>query len=340
MEYREIGQSGKKISIVGFGTGDNAGLMVTGDPGDQRRAVEHALELGINYFDTAPAYGQTRSETNLGRVLAEAGVRPVICTKVEVMPEHLDDIAGRVVETVEASLTRLGVDWVDVVMIHNPPHLRTDAGSPAWAHLSINDFIGSRGCLEGLEKLHRDGKVDLFGFTLDSLDMEAVDACLETGRFAFINAWYNLINPSSGVDLPRGLQVDYDFKNVIAHAHAHGTGVAAIGPHARGVLTEHAIAGGGRHALATGGLTNNQDAYHAMVAQAQQMSFLSRHGEQTMNEAALRFVLSTPGVLTVLGGFSELSHVDEMVSSASGEPLSEQDMARIEMVWRGNFGRS
>jgi Predicted oxidoreductases (related to aryl-alcohol dehydrogenases) len=85
------------------------------------RAVSRAIELGINYFDESPDYGDGVSETNLGRVIRELGIRPIINTKVEIRAENLDDIAGHVERSVDASLKRLGVDWVDIVQIHNGP---------------------------------------------------------------------------------------------------------------------------------------------------------------------------------------------------------------------------
>src|SRR5574342_443266 len=115
MKYRTVGTTGLSISEIGFGTGGTAGLMVNGSHEEQLSAVERAIELGINYFDESPDYGDGVSETNLGRILAELGLRPVLTTKVEVRNEDLNDIAGHVERSVEASLMRLGVDYVDIV---------------------------------------------------------------------------------------------------------------------------------------------------------------------------------------------------------------------------------
>ncbi|MFB3098101.1 MAG: aldo/keto reductase, partial [Dehalococcoidia bacterium] len=80
------------MSEIGFGCGGNAGLMVRGSPQQQREVIERALELGINYFDQAPDYGDGLSETNLGRALKDLGAHPYITTKVEVRAEDLGDI--------------------------------------------------------------------------------------------------------------------------------------------------------------------------------------------------------------------------------------------------------
>ena len=69
MERRRFGRTGLEVSALGFGGGNVGGLMVRGTPAEQERAVARAVELGINYFDTAPSYGDGESELNLGRVL-------------------------------------------------------------------------------------------------------------------------------------------------------------------------------------------------------------------------------------------------------------------------------
>ncbi|HAJ00144.1 MAG TPA: aldo/keto reductase, partial [Dehalococcoidia bacterium] len=121
MNYRDVGNTGIRLSEIGFGCGGNAGLMVKGTPEQQREAIQTALESGVNYFDEAPDYGDGVSETNLGQALKDLGVRPYITTKVEVRVDNLDDIAGHIVRSVDQSLERLGVDYVDFLQLHNGP---------------------------------------------------------------------------------------------------------------------------------------------------------------------------------------------------------------------------
>ena len=75
MNYRQFGSTDIKVSEIGFGCGATAGLLSRGDPEDKRKTVARALELGINYFDTAPGYDRTLSESGLGQTLAELNVR-------------------------------------------------------------------------------------------------------------------------------------------------------------------------------------------------------------------------------------------------------------------------
>src|SRR5262245_66320739 len=108
MDTRTFGRSGMQLSILGFGCGAVGGLMVRGAPADQERAVARALDAGINYFDTAPSYGNGASEENLGRILKSLKPEIFLSTKFTVLPEHRKDIAGGIAHSLEQSMTRLG----------------------------------------------------------------------------------------------------------------------------------------------------------------------------------------------------------------------------------------
>src|SRR5947209_16238068 len=86
MEKRRLGRTGLDVSLLGFGCGAVGGLMVKGAAADQERAVSRALELGINYFDTASMYGDGESERNLGRVLKSLKPNIYVGTKVRLSP--------------------------------------------------------------------------------------------------------------------------------------------------------------------------------------------------------------------------------------------------------------
>ena len=341
MHYRPMGSTGVLISEIAFGTGDNAGLLVRGTLDDQRRAFERALDLGINYWDTSPDYGdhQGIAETNIGRLIKEFGVRPIITTKVEVMPEELNDIAGAVERSLDRSLQRLGVDWVDVLQIHNPPHLERNAKISGWIYLGIEDYLGPGGALEGLERVQRQGKVRFLGFASEHAEAEAVRRLLDTGFFRMINVWFDLLNPTAGYGSVPGMCVGHDYERIIDHAARAGAGVAIMRPLAGGSLAEHAIAGGSRHPLAGGGLSRNRETYQEMVEQASSMAFLSKPGEHKLSDAAYRFILAKEGVTTVIGGYSEIDHLEQAVANSGAAPLSPEEMARLEMVWRANYGR-
>src|ERR671924_1887139 len=119
MQYRTVGKTGVKISEIGFGCGKNAVLMVKAPYEEQLRAVRHALDQGITFFDTAFAYGLGKSEENLGRILNDLGANPFISTKIRLEADAVGDIKSATIRAVEAALSRLGRDRIDLIQLHN-----------------------------------------------------------------------------------------------------------------------------------------------------------------------------------------------------------------------------
>src|SRR5262247_3134339 len=119
MERRRFGKTGLEVSALGFGAGNVGGLMVRGTPADQERAVARALDLGINYFDTAPSYGDGQSEQNFGRVLKTLRPNLIVGTKFRIPSEARGRVAEALTASLETSLRRLGLDRVDLLQLHN-----------------------------------------------------------------------------------------------------------------------------------------------------------------------------------------------------------------------------
>jgi len=338
MEYRRVGNTELRISEIGFGCGGNAGLMVRGSPAEQRRVVARAGELGINYFDNAPDYGNGLAEENLGRVLKELQIRPVLTSKVEVRHTDLGDIAGHVVRSTEASLKRLGIDALDILQIHNgpapsPPALHGRAYTQLW----IDDYLRPGGALEGLQRVLQAGKARHIGFICRGNDADQVRQLLDLNVFRLINVPYTLLNPTAGMAKPEGLEVDRDFGGVIDYAHAHEVGTAIYSPLAGGFLADAIVAGDARHPLA-GPRNSASEAYRRILEMSRGLSFLRREGLHTLAQASVRFILMHPGVTVVLGGFSAMDHLEEIVPVSGAGPLTPELMARVEAVWRANFG--
>jgi L-glyceraldehyde 3-phosphate reductase len=247
------------------------------------------------------------------------------------------------------------VDYVDIVEIHNSPAFKHTPDIPwGWMALSLEDYLGRKGALEGLENARRAGKVGFFGFgapmespnraRLDGvakyrklmrelMDIPVVRALFATGKFDLVNVEYNLINPTAGTPRPRGLDVDMDYGDIITLANSYSVGIAIFSPLAKGALTEATLAGAGHHPLARG--TDNA---MLLAAQASALRFLSRPGEQTLSEATYRFNLMHPGVTTLIGGFSATEQLEEAAGVSGSHGLTPQEMARVEMVWKANFG--
>ncbi len=137
MEYRPLGNTGLNVSEVGFGCGNVGRLMIRGEHRDQVEAVARAMELRINYFDTASSYGDGQSETNLRRVLKELSADVLVGTKFRVTTHDPGEVKGNVIASVEASLGRMQRDQVDLIQLHNQV-----AATPAGGSVSPDEALG------------------------------------------------------------------------------------------------------------------------------------------------------------------------------------------------------
>jgi aryl-alcohol dehydrogenase-like predicted oxidoreductase len=337
MRYRQIGTTELRISEIGFGTGDNAGLMVLANHEQRREAVRRALELGITYFDTSPDYGKGRAEVQLGEALRELDAHPVITTKVEIMPEHLGMIALRVRESVEASLRRLQLGAVDIVQIHNPPSAQHTTSIRVWTPVTVDDVLGPGGALEALRQLRDEGKVRYLGLACESAEPDVVKRLLDTGEFSIINVWYNLLNPTAGVALRAPHDSVHDYGGIIDYAHQKGLGVAVIRPLAAGALTRQAQGLEGRHSLASPvAMGGSMESYLQEVRKASAFNFLVR-ADRSLPQAAYRFLLQHPGVSTVISGPSDIAQLEELASWSDTPELTDDELRRIQAVWQANF---
>ncbi len=182
MEYAQLGRTGVRVSRLGFG-GAPAGLTnylgaYTPADAQQRRevvaAIERAVDLGVTYFDTAPAYGQGASEALFGEALA--GLDDVfVATKM--VPET-DDVRA----SVEASLARLRRDRIDLLQIH---------GS-SYSDETAEAFLAPGGRVSQMEALRDEGLIRFLGFTTEDQN-PAVYRFIESGRFDAIQLCYNLL---------------------------------------------------------------------------------------------------------------------------------------------------
>eukprot|EP00892_Ulva_mutabilis_P002944 jgi/Ulvmu1/12650/UM094_0006.1 len=121
MPRRSLGSTGLKVSVLGFGASPLGGVFQDIDEAEGIAAVHEAFKLGINFFDTSPFYGVTRSETVLGRALAGLPRdKIVVATKCgRYGPEEFDFSRERVLREFDASLGRLGLDYVDILQCHD-----------------------------------------------------------------------------------------------------------------------------------------------------------------------------------------------------------------------------
>ncbi len=336
MRFNKIGAAELSLSAIGFGCGGNAGLMVRGSARDQTRIAARALELGINYFDNSPDYGDGAAEINLGRALREIGAKPLLNSKVEIRAENLSGIAGHVVASAEASLRRLGAERLDVFQIHNGPCARPPVmAGKDYAHLWIGHFTAADGAMEGVRRLLRDGKIRAAGFICRGNDAAEAGELLGSGLFHLINAPFTLLNPTAGYAIP-GWSAGKDFGGIINSAAARGAGTAVYSPLASGFLTGAALAGGPRHPLARA-YDMSAAASLRLQKQARAVSFLASEHGTTLAQAAFRFILGHPGVTTALGGFSAMEQLEEIAAAADMPPFGADAMARLQALWTADF---
>lgn len=336
MQYRRVPCADLTLSEIAFGCGGNAGLMVRGSAEEQERAVARALELGVTYFDNSPDYGNCVAETNLGRALKSLHARPIVNTKVEIRAENIADVAAHVVQSAEHSLRRLGVERIDVFQIHNGPIAKpiTLEGRD-YKQLPLGSYLGSRGALEGLSRLKSAGKIRRAGFICRGGDGAEVRQLIETGEFAVINVPYTLLNPSAG-EAPDGARFAPDYCGVIPFAQGHGVGAAIYAPLAGGFLSDESVTGAPAHPYARG--PKEGESTNRNRARAKAVRFLAAETGLSLAQAAYRFILGSPSVTTALGGFSSIAQMEEIVAVSGMPPFPADLMARLQDVWRANFG--
>ena len=329
MDYRVLGRTGLGVSQLGFGCGNVGGLMIRGRPEERLRAVATAISLGINYFDTAPSYGDGVSETNLGRTLKELKPQVYVGTKVGLSAEERRDISAGIVASVDRSLTRLGMDSVDLIQLHNKVSSNPNQSGP---DLSVAEVLG--GVLKTFQDLKCQGKVRFFGMT-GLGDTEALHKIIDAGALDTVQVCYNLLNPSAGMTLPDDIPDQWqvqDFGKLIDRAAAHGAGVIGIPVLAAGALSgvtqRHPVAvpsvapiGSGRNYEED---VHRAGSFHSLVTE---------DSVQSLVEAALRFVLSKDGISTALVGFSSLEHLEQSVEWASRGALPASALDKISRVW-------
>ncbi len=321
MEQRPLGSTGLKVSALGFGCGAVGGLMTRGDPAVQRQAVAKALDAGITYFDTAAQYGDGRSEQNLGRVMRELGAwqRVIVGTKVRLRPEDLDSVSKAVRGSLEASLTRLGRQDVDVFHLHNPIGLtRSERGA-----LELRLVLGE--VAAALEEVKQAGLAKHVGFT-GLGDSTAVREVVMSEPFETVQAYFNALNPSGGFTGHTG--GEQDFEGLIDTAARAGRGVIVIRVLAAGAATgspeRDANAGDPGGALVGGGT------YAADLERGRQLKELAQSvGMESPIELALRFGLSKDGVSTVLVGYSNLEHLEQAIRFSERGSLSADVVQRV-----------
>jgi aryl-alcohol dehydrogenase-like predicted oxidoreductase len=313
MKYRDFGATGIKVSEIGFGCwqiGGNGRGNSYGPTDDKAssEALLKALDLGINFFDTADVYGFGHSEEILGKTFRGKRDRVILATKV-----GADFYQGQGFQTftpdyvrfaLEKSLKRLQTEYIDVYLLHNPPL----------------KLIGKEETFEILKDLKKQGKIRTFGVSIFK-PIEGLTA-LSAGRPDCIEVAYNIFSYRAEETLfPRAFEA--------------GCAIIAREPLANGFLT------GKYDSAPTFSSGDYRKSWPIEYVQARSeacrmLKFLQKDGERSMTQAALRFALQERAVSTVIAGMKTPEQVVENAGVPDLKQISREDLLRVrELQLRG-----
>ncbi len=186
MKLRPFGNTGMQVSEIGLGAWQLANPdWGINDASEALRIVQASLDAGCNFFDTAPAYNHGKSEEFLGQVLKPVRKDIILCSKFGPSPEWVSDFSTPAIRpSLEGSLRRLQTDYIDILLMHNPPRQMMDG--------RIADQY------EEMERLKSEGKIRAYGISLDwRVELEIMmDTTRSQAAEVFFNAFYQEPKPA------------------------------------------------------------------------------------------------------------------------------------------------
>jgi aryl-alcohol dehydrogenase-like predicted oxidoreductase len=321
MDYRKLGRTGLEVSVLGYGAWGISGKQWIGATDDgSLAALRKAIASGVNFIDTALAYGDGKSEQLVGKAVAESGEKVYIATKIppknRVWPARpgvgIEDVFpyDYVVECTETSLRNLGVETIDLQQFHvwNPEWLASDEWRRAF------------------ETLKTSGKVRFVGVSINDHQPDSALGIIETGLIDTVQVIYNIFDQTPE-------------KTLFPACLKHNIGVLARVPFDEGSLT-------GRIDESTvfpeGDFRNyyfRDDRKKQVVDRvAAILKDLGIADTAPIAGIALRFCLSHPAVSTVIPGMRSLSSVEANVKAVSAGPLTQKELDVLHRhAWDRNF---
>ena len=317
MQYVNLGRSGLKVSPLCFGTsaiGSTSFQQWAIGESESRPLFKKALDLGINFFDTADLYSTGLSEEITGKLLGEFAPRDqvVIATKVcgKMSDAPNDEGLGRkhIMDAIDASLRRLGTDYVDLYIIH-----RFDGQTP------IEETM------EALNDLVRAGKVRYLGAS----SMAAYQFAMM--RFtAEKNGWANFISMQNLYNL----LYREEEREMIPYCLATGVAVTPWSPMARGFFAGNRGRGGGGETVRSKSDGKASDLFYrdvdfAIAERADKIA--EKHGVKAI-QVALAWTLHRPGIVSPIIGTVKEAYLEDAVA-ALDIPLDAEDMTGLEELY-------
>ncbi|CAL9350112.1 Aldo-keto reductase IolS [Streptomyces sp. enrichment culture] len=319
MRYRELGRSGLSVSEIGYGAwgiGESAWVGATED--ESVRALHRALDLGVNFIDTARGYGE--SERIVGRVVRErAGDEILVATKVPPLnglwpaPDGIDPAEAfpgeHIRASLETSLRASGLDHFDVVQFH------------VWS----DEWTGRGDWLETVEALKREGKIRLFGVSINDHEPDNALRLVRSGTVDTVQVIYNIFDQAPA-------------ERLFPACREHGVGI----------IVRVALDEGGLTGRVTAGSTFPEGDFRTRYFRDDRPAEVERRaaaicadlGIETEELAgtALRFVLSAPAVSTVIPGMRSVRNVERNTAVSDGRLLGPDRLAVLARHrWQRNF---
>jgi len=324
MQQRMLGKTGLQVSALTLGGG---GIGMVWGPTTEEECIEtvkQAVASGVNLLDLAPVYGKGKSEEIVGQAWRDLSPKPLIATKVFVMPQERKDLAGAVRRSIEGSLRRLGLERIDIFQLHN----QIEPQEPtAPRRLTLQEVVGPGGVLEAMQKLKDEGLVKALGFT-GIARHDVVRELFADGRLATVQLVTNVLCSEGEMGAP-GDAPYRDHLQMVRLAQTAGFGVFGIRPFAAGSLTE--------------AIDRTLPAEHPVVRDyalaRQHFGFLTTETASSLAVAAMRYALSLPGVSTVVTGAKNRAELADAVAATDAGPLPPTIMERIATVQRTILAR-
>ncbi len=321
MEYTTLGRTGLSVSRVGFGGGGIGQVWGATTRDEAVRAVHRALDLGINFFDVAPAYGAGKAEEALGLALEGRTEDVIIATKVRLAAEDMNDVTGAVQRSVETSLRLLKRDSVDVLHVHNR---FTENRGDVPGSLSADDVSGP--VLDAYRAVQQAGKTRFIGLSAMDHHVPTLDRIMDSGEWDTVLAYYNLLNWTAQEPPPPGVDL-FDNGQNIQLAKKHNMGVIGIRSHAAGALS-----GAVDRPIPAGNDLLRQDVYSAAW-----LDFLLDGPIQTLSQAALVFCLMNRDIHTTVPGVKNQAEAEEIARCIDLAPIPPAHMTRLRELYDKGF---
>ncbi|MFP3125989.1 aldo/keto reductase [Ectobacillus funiculus] len=320
MNYRALGKTGLKVSEIGYGAwGIGQSSWVGAKDDESIQALHKAVDLGLNFIDTALGYGNGHSEQLVGQVVRERSEDTYVATKIP--PKNMqwpapsgisaDEAfpADHVIACTEESLRNLGLETIDVQQFH------------VWS----DEWVNQGDWLEAINKLKRDGKIRSFGVSINDYQPENAIKLIETGVVDTVQVIYNIFDQSPE-------------DNLFPACQKHNVGVIIRVPLDEGGLT-------GRITPDTifpeGDFRNNYfrgDRKQEVFNRVQKITADLNISADQMPETALRFILSHPAVSTVIPGMRSVRHAESNCQVGDGKGLLKEQLEQLKSHrWIRNF---